>query len=78
MFTKDIRFFKENKDACDQKYPYERADKLTKTIRKLGLNDKVISSTRCCFIANYAHCTQGETFLDRFRILITEIGMHSQ
>ena len=39
----DIRFFKENKDACDQKYPYERADKLTKTIRKLGLNDKV-----CC------------------------------
>jgi WASH complex subunit 7 len=37
-------------------YPYDRALKLVRDIRKLGVNE------------------QGKTFLDQFRILITEIG----
>ena len=37
-------------------YPYERAFKFCKEIRKLGVTDN------------------GRTFLDQFRILITEIG----
>ena len=34
---KEIRFFREKKDQVDQKYPYERAEKFNKNIRKLGL-----------------------------------------
>ena len=37
-------------------YPYERAFKFVKDIRKLGVNES------------------GKSFLDQFRILITEIG----
>ncbi|KAK3730652.1 hypothetical protein QZH41_008272, partial [Actinostola sp. cb2023] len=36
--VKDIRFFKENKEQHDQKYPFERAEKFNKGIRKLGLS----------------------------------------
>lgn len=53
---KDVRFFKETKDKTDQRYPFERAEKFTKIIRKLGVNDK------------------GESCLDQFRRLISEIG----
>lgn len=53
---KDIRYFKEVREKEDQMYPYERAEKFTKFIRKLGLNDK------------------HESYLDRFRELISEIG----
>ncbi|XP_071809991.1 WASH complex subunit 4-like [Asterias amurensis] len=34
---KDLRFFKENKVEIHQMYPFERADKFNKGIRKLGL-----------------------------------------
>lgn len=34
---KDITFFKESKVSLDQKYPYERAEKFNRSIRKLGL-----------------------------------------
>eukprot|EP00111_Clytia_hemisphaerica_P017411 TCONS_00051483-protein len=34
---KDIRFFKDSKEALDQKYPFDRAEKFNKGIRKLGL-----------------------------------------
>uniref|UniRef100_A0A672LU81 WASH complex subunit 4 n=1 Tax=Sinocyclocheilus grahami TaxID=75366 RepID=A0A672LU81_SINGR len=34
---KDIRFFRETKDQTDQKYPFERAEKFNRGIRKLGL-----------------------------------------
>ncbi|KAK3584050.1 hypothetical protein CHS0354_031097 [Potamilus streckersoni] len=34
---KDWKFFKENHMQTDQKYPFERADKFNKGIRKLGL-----------------------------------------
>jgi len=37
-------------------YPYERAEKFNKGIRKLGLNP------------------EGESYLDQFRTLITQIG----
>ncbi|KXJ13474.1 WASH complex subunit 7 [Exaiptasia diaphana] len=36
--VKDIRFFKETKEQLNQKYPYERAEKFNKGIRKLGLS----------------------------------------
>ena len=54
--TKDIVYFKENKNSTDQKYSYERADKFNKGIRKLGLN------------------ADGLSYLDQFRILISQIG----
>eukprot|EP00051_Salpingoeca_urceolata_P019308 m.280544 g.280544 ORF g.280544 m.280544 type:complete len:1394 (+) comp19399_c4_seq16:109-4290(+) len=53
---KDVRYFREVKDKTDQRYPFERAEKFTKIIRKLGIND------------------QGQSYLDQFRNLITEIG----
>ena len=76
---KEIRFYKEAKFELDQKvhkschvlnhhdiiffppflcmqYPYERADKFNKVIRKLGVSP------------------DGLTYLDQFRILITQIG----
>jgi WASH complex subunit 7 len=56
LARQDLRYFKEVKDQTDQRYPFERADKFTKIIRKLGVNDK------------------GESCLDHFRQLVTEIG----
>ncbi|XP_065673596.1 WASH complex subunit 4 isoform X2 [Hydra vulgaris] len=53
---KDIRYFKESKDECEQKYPFGRAEKFNKGIRKLGLTP------------------DGESYLDQFRLLITQIG----
>ncbi|XP_067685139.1 WASH complex subunit 4-like isoform X2 [Haliotis asinina] len=53
---KDWKFFKENHMQTDQKYPFERADKFNKGIRKLGLTP------------------DGESYLDQFRTLITQIG----
>eukprot|EP00794_Sanderia_malayensis_P006146 gene6146-6852_t len=52
---KDIRFFKETRNETDQKYPFDRADKFNRGIRKLGVID-------------------GMSYLDQFRLLITEIG----
>lgn len=52
----DWRFFRENHSETDQKYPYERADKFNKGIRKLGVS------------------ADGLSYLDRFRLLITQIG----
>ncbi|XP_064632766.1 WASH complex subunit 4-like isoform X2 [Lineus longissimus] len=40
---KDWRFFKENHGQTDQKYPFERADKFNKGIRKLGLTPDGLS-----------------------------------
>lgn len=34
---KDVRFFRDEKDSLKSKYPYERAEKFTKAIRKLGV-----------------------------------------
>ncbi len=53
--TKDARFFRENKAALEQKYPFDRANKFNKGIRKLGM-------------------VEGQTYLDQFRMLITQIG----
>jgi len=53
---KDIRWFKENKEKLKNKYPFVRAQKFNRAIRKLGVTKK------------------GETYLDRFRRIITEIG----
>lgn len=55
--AKDARFFKENSiSTLDQKYPFERAAKFNKGIRKLGNLDGNL------------------TYLDQFRMLITQIG----
>ena len=38
FLLQDIRFFKESKEQLNQKYPFERAEKFNKGIRKLGLS----------------------------------------
>lgn len=53
---KDLRYFKDSKEALDQKYPFDRAEKFNKGIRKLGLTP------------------DGQSYLDQFRNLITQIG----
>ncbi|KAM8892117.1 WASH complex subunit 4 isoform 1-T2 [Spinachia spinachia] len=53
---KDIRFFRETKDQSDQKYPFERAEKFNRGIRKLGITP------------------DGQSYLDQFRQLISQIG----
>ena len=37
FLVQDIRYFKDNKQDINQMYPFERADKFNKGIRKLGL-----------------------------------------
>jgi WASH complex subunit 7 len=54
--SREHRWFKKHKLECNNVYPYERALKFVREIRKLGVND-----------AN-------KSFLDQFRILVTEIG----
>ncbi|GAB5370806.1 hypothetical protein AAMO2058_001524900 [Amorphochlora amoebiformis] len=53
---KDIKWFKNNGDKLKNKYPFPRAEKFNRAIRKLGVTKK------------------GETYLDKFRRIITEIG----
>jgi WASH complex subunit 7 len=53
---KERRWFRKHKAELKNQYPYDRALKFVKDIRKLGVLDN------------------GRTFLDQFRILITEIG----
>ncbi|KAF3814503.1 hypothetical protein GH733_017661 [Mirounga leonina] len=53
---KDIRFFREVKDQNDHKYPFERAEKFNRGIRKLGITP------------------EGQSYLDQFRQLISQIG----
>lgn len=56
--SREHRWFKKHKNEAtvNNMYPYDRALKFVKEIRKLGVNE------------------QGKSFLDQFRILITEIG----
>lgn len=58
--AKDARYFKENTDALEQKYPFDKAVKFNKNIRKLGSLDG-----------------GNTTYLDQFRMLITQIGKKS-
>ena len=53
---REDKFFRENTEALDGKYPYERVEHFYKEIKRLGLFE------------------DGKNFLDKFRILITEIG----
>jgi len=53
---KDIKYYDTSRDTIENKYPYDRAMKFNKEIRKLGLTDV------------------GLSYLDQFRVLITEIG----
>ncbi|EGV93842.1 UPF0681 protein KIAA1033 [Cricetulus griseus] len=55
---KDIRFFREIKDQNDHKYPFDRAEKFNRGIRKLGITP------------------EGQSYLDQFRQLISQIGKH--
>jgi WASH complex subunit 7 len=54
--SRDVRFYNENREKLDNKYPFERAEKFLRDIKKLGTTDDKLS------------------YLDKFRILITEIG----
>eukprot|EP00602_Paraphysomonas_sp_CaronLab_P007109 CAMPEP_0185031460 /NCGR_PEP_ID=MMETSP1103-20130426/18944_1 /TAXON_ID=36769 /ORGANISM="Paraphysomonas bandaiensis, Strain Caron Lab Isolate" /LENGTH=1209 /DNA_ID=CAMNT_0027566997 /DNA_START=38 /DNA_END=3667 /DNA_ORIENTATION=- len=56
--SREYRWYKKHKNLpeVNNKYPYDRALKFVRDIRKLGVNEA------------------GKTFLDQFRILITEIG----
>ena len=55
--AKDARTFKEQQNGLHQKYyPYDRAEKFNKGIRKLGVLDG------------------NTTYLDQFRMLISQIG----
>jgi len=53
---REIRYFTENKETLNSKYPWDRADKMVKDIRRLGMTP------------------DGMSYLDKFRVLITEIG----
>uniref|UniRef100_A0A8C4QNR8 WASH complex subunit 4 n=1 Tax=Eptatretus burgeri TaxID=7764 RepID=A0A8C4QNR8_EPTBU len=53
---KDIRHFRETKEQNEQKYPFDRADKFNRGIRKLGVTP------------------DGQSYLDQFRQLISQIG----
>eukprot|EP00633_Aureoumbra_lagunensis_P006315 CAMPEP_0197310608 /NCGR_PEP_ID=MMETSP0891-20130614/9179_1 /TAXON_ID=44058 ORGANISM="Aureoumbra lagunensis, Strain CCMP1510" /NCGR_SAMPLE_ID=MMETSP0891 /ASSEMBLY_ACC=CAM_ASM_000534 /LENGTH=1136 /DNA_ID=CAMNT_0042796327 /DNA_START=276 /DNA_END=3687 /DNA_ORIENTATION=+ len=55
--SKERRWFRKHRIACDSMYPYGRAADLVREIRKLGISEN-----------------DGNSFLDHFRILITEIG----
>ena len=56
--SREYRWFKKHKNTSEvqNQYPYDRALKFVRDIRKLGVNEA------------------GKSFLDQFRILITEIG----
>lgn len=54
--TKDARYFREHQAKLNQKYPFDRASKFNKSIRKLGMPDGKT------------------TYLDQFRMLITQMG----
>jgi len=56
--SREHRWFKKHKNEAEvnNMYPYDRALKFVRDIRKLGVNET------------------GKSFLDQFRILITEIG----
>ena len=51
-----LSWIKSSSHGLPLQYPYERADKFNKVIRKLGVSP------------------DGLTYLDQFRILITQIG----
>ena len=42
------RFFRKNKEKCGHKYPYERAENLSKTIKRLGTNKQGVSYLDKC------------------------------
>lgn len=53
---KDLRHFRELRSQSDPKYPFDRAEKFNRGIRKLGLT------------------ADGESFLDQFRTLVSQVG----
>jgi len=57
QLMRDIRYFNENKETVKSMYPYDRAEKFVRDIKKLGLLGP-----------------ENQTYLDKFRVLITEIG----
>eukprot|EP00286_Rhodomonas_abbreviata_P028524 CAMPEP_0181299654 /NCGR_PEP_ID=MMETSP1101-20121128/6465_1 /TAXON_ID=46948 /ORGANISM="Rhodomonas abbreviata, Strain Caron Lab Isolate" /LENGTH=1130 /DNA_ID=CAMNT_0023404825 /DNA_START=156 /DNA_END=3545 /DNA_ORIENTATION=+ len=54
--VKDVKYFREHREALGSRYPYERAVEFNSEIRRLGLD------------------AEKRSYLDKFRILITEIG----
>lgn len=53
--SREHRWYRKHKHECNNVYPYDRAVKFVREIRKLGVSEN-------------------KSFLDQFRVLITEIG----
>ena len=53
---KDLRYFRQERASLGNRYPFARAERFNRDVRRLGVS------------------VDGLTVLDRFRILITEIG----
>ena len=53
---KDLRYFRQERASLGNRYPFARAERFNRDVRRLGVS------------------ADGLTVLDRFRILITEIG----
>lgn len=53
---REEKFFKDNSENLDGKYPFERAEHFYKEVKRLG------------------NFEDGKGFIDKFRVLITEIG----
>ena len=62
--AKERRWYKKNKNELDFKYPFDRAFKFTKDIRKLGVTESKKKNGD----------GGGLTYLDQFRLLITHVG----
>lgn len=73
---KEIKFFKDHREELKLRYPFERAERFNKDIRKLG----TVSASSATLAAAAATTTEATsttgsvTFLDRFRVLVTQIG----
>ena len=73
----DWRYFRENHLQTDQRYPFERADKFNRGIRKLGLTPDGLSyldqfRTVITQIGENGMCVIIE--LRKFRMVIMQIG----
>jgi len=56
---KDVRYFREIREKTDQRYPYDRAEKFTKIIRKLGTNAAGATYAAAFVSCLSVHCHPG-------------------
>jgi hypothetical protein len=68
----DWRFFRENHLQTDQKYPFDRAEKFNRGIRKLGLTPDGLSYLDQFrqLISQLGECAKQETLYDFISLLL--------